>query len=139
MTPQELLVGLEEATPNPIPGYMTDVDNALLDLLHGPVLTEEETQRLLASGRNALSGCLWWNHGPPTQSLDAAVALCRRLLPGCWYTVGNCRLEAHATLGHEVGAGPIDNIEGLAPSGQPALALCRAIVAAWMSLQARPA
>ena len=74
-------------------------------------------------------GCLHKDVGSAgsfTASLDAAVALAERVLPGCWWTAGNCRREAHATIGHEVGAGPIDQIEGLAPSGQTALALCRA-------------
>jgi hypothetical protein len=79
-----------------------------------------------------------------TTSLDAAVALCERLLPGYWWRVERhprrYGSEAWASVWQEDEEGTVEReATAWAPPGQPALALCKAIVAAWSAQQERGA
>lgn len=44
-------------------------------------------------------GTAAWGYPPVTTSLDAAVALCERVLPGWWWRVGTCCVSDDATVG----------------------------------------
>lgn len=83
------------------------------------------------------------NHMVPqfTHSLDAAVSLCARVLPGWWWTCGKCNLNAHASVGpdrdgpeaHLLSDPVFDaGFDADMEHGVPALALCLAVVRALM-------
>lgn len=74
-----------------------------------------------------------------TTSLDAAIALVERVLPGWFWTCGKCKLNAHATVGPDRD-GPAAHLladpkfdagfDADMDHGVPALALCLAVTRA---------
>ena len=73
-----------------------------------------------------------------TSSLDAALALAERVLPGWWFTAGRCGLTCHASVGPDRAFIPEPTLSlyddgfhaDLPNPSTPALALCAAILAA---------
>lgn len=69
-------------------------------------------------------------HWTYTASIDAAVALFERLLPGWWWSVGRCQREVHCTAGPDRGhplEGVVDAVQAFGAT--PALAVLAALFA----------
>lgn len=84
-------------------------------------------------GCNTADGWQHWSIAPIppyTASIDAAVALFERLLPGWWWSVGRCQREVHCTAGPDRGhplEGMVDAVQAFGAT--PALAVLAALFA----------
>lgn len=75
---------------------------------------------------------------PVTTSLDAALALAERVLPGWWWTAGRCGLTCHASVGPDskfIGEPDLSKFDSgfhadVPNPSTPAIALCIAILRA---------
>lgn len=84
-----LLKRVEEAT-----GPDSALDDALLELIRSPSLSLKQITEAGERGETVLSGVIWWNHGSPTASVDSALALVERVLPGWSYMLDTRPVKA---------------------------------------------